>query len=90
MAAIQLKNILKKAYHAVTNTDSHYGDKKNAGNDIDESLVGQDESQLIDEQGKQILQEKLVNSLMASQANGETKITNLYLEIISIMSRRYF
>jgi hypothetical protein len=53
MAAIQMKNILKKAYGIKSDTESHYNDKKTEG----EQLGIDDPSNLIDNQGRQLLQE---------------------------------
>lgn len=53
MAAIQMKNILKKAYGIKSDTESHYNEKKTEG----EQLNMDDPNNLMDDQGRQLLQE---------------------------------
>ena len=49
--------------------------------------LAQDEP--IDDDGKRVLQQKLVPLMLQSQQSGKTALTNILLEIISILARRY-
>lgn len=69
---------------------THYDEKGKAGQpDQGEQLVEDDPSNLIDEQGKQVLMNKLVGHMMAASNKGLSKLTNLYLEMIALMARKY-
>ena len=81
MAAIQVKNTVKRAFgnHSYTN----YDEQKKA----EDEEVAKD--QIIDEAGKTIMQTQIVDLMMASCGKGEDKITNILLEIIGLMGRKY-
>jgi hypothetical protein len=64
MAAIQLKNILKKVYGVKSETESHYNEKKK---DEGEQLAQEDPSNLMDDNSRKLLQEQLVELMMNSQ-----------------------
>ena len=49
--------------------------------------LAQDEP--IDEKGKHVLQQKVVPLMLQSQQQGKSALTNILLEIISILARRY-
>jgi hypothetical protein len=44
---------------------------------------------IINEGGKTIMQAQIVDLMMASCGKGEDKITNILLEIIGLMGRKY-
>mmetsp|Transcript_31763 Transcript_31763/g.31042 ORF Transcript_31763/g.31042 Transcript_31763/m.31042 type:complete len:175 (-) Transcript_31763:2384-2908(-) len=73
LAAINLKNIIKKIYGQHTYT--HY-DERNAGSE---------EGELIDSEGLQILHTHLVGLMMGSPG----ALAKQYLEMISLMGKKY-
>lgn len=85
MAAIQVKNLIKKIYGAHSYT--HYDEKKKEAQG--ELLPEDDPANLIDDQGRQVLQAQLVEMLMKFTTSGCDKLTSLILEIIGLMGRRY-
>lgn len=48
-----------------------------------------DPSNLIDENGKKLLQEQLVDMMIHCSENNLTKLSNILSEMISIMGRKY-
>jgi hypothetical protein len=81
MAAIQVKNTVKRAFgnHSYTNYDEY---KKAEDEEVNSDLI-------INEGGKTIMQAQIVDLMMASCGKGEDKITNILLEIIGLMGRKY-
>jgi hypothetical protein len=62
MAAIQLKNILKRVYGVKSDKESHYN-QKNEG----EQLAQDDPANLMDPNARQLLQDQLVDLMMGAQ-----------------------
>ena len=90
MAAIQIKNLVKKAYGS-SDSYRNYDDqgKQQDGQTQAEAgeMLAQDEP--IDEDGRNILHQRLVPLMLQCQQAGQRTLTNIFLEIISIMARRY-
>jgi hypothetical protein len=84
MAAIQLKNTIKKVFGSHSYT--HYDEKQKQDG---EQLAQDDPANLIDEQGKQVLMGQLVDFMMQSSSQANSKLTNLYLEMIALIARKY-
>mmetsp|Transcript_5909 Transcript_5909/g.9613 ORF Transcript_5909/g.9613 Transcript_5909/m.9613 type:complete len:227 (+) Transcript_5909:106-786(+) len=79
MAAIQLKNTLKAIYGSTINYQD-YNDKSN------EQLANDDQ---IDEGGRQVLQQHLVPLMIKATASKNRVLSNVLLEIIGTMARRF-
>lgn len=89
MAAIQIKNLVKKAYGS-SDSYRNYDDqaKQQDGHQAEAGeMLAQDEP--IDDDGRNILHQKLVPLMLQCQQSGQTTLTNIFLEIIAIMARRY-
>ena len=90
MAAIQIKNLVKKAYGSA-DSYRNYDDqgKQQDGHNQAEAgeMLAQDEP--IDDDGRSVLHQKLVPLMLECQRSGKTTLTNIFLEIISTMARRY-
>lgn len=86
LAAIQLKNTIKKVFGGHSYT--HYDEKKQQ-QDNGELLPQDDPANLMDDQGRQILQAKLVDLMLLANNQGKKTLTNVYLEIIALMGRKY-
>ena len=82
MAAITLKNIIKKVYGGHSYT--HYDDKDNG-----EVLTQEDPTNFINEDGKNVLMAKLLDLMMFTSSCGKPKITNIVSEVIALMGRKY-
>jgi hypothetical protein len=82
MAAITLKNIIKKVYGSHSYT--HYDDK-----DQGEVLTQEDPANFITEDGKNILMAKLLDLMMFTSNCGKGKLTNVVSEVIALMGRKY-
>jgi len=83
MAAIQLKNTLKRVYGSTLSYNS-YDDKE-------EQKKGEElqQNDLLDDEGKQVLQASFVPLMLQLSGSGKTKVANIVLECISTMARRF-
>ncbi len=79
MAAIQLKNTLKAIFGSTTNYQE-YNDKNN------EQLTSDDQ---LEENGKRLLHQQLVPLMVSSAAKGNRVLSNVLLEAVSTMARRF-
>jgi len=84
-AVVLMKNLIKKAYGQHNFT--HY-DKATQKRNEDEAVAGDedDPTNFIDQDGDQMMKGNLVQALMGST---DKRIADIFLEIISLMSKRY-
>ena len=82
--------MIKKVYGSTTSY-THYADAKEKSGEADkgEQLAEDDPANLMDDNGRKLLQGQLVDLTMSCSAQGNTKMTSIFLEIIGIMGRRY-
>ena len=88
LAAVLLKNKIKTVFGSHSYT--HYDEKaKQTQQDQGELLNEDDPDNMINEQGKQILMSQLVNIMMHFSGKGQSVLSNLFLEMIALMARKY-